>query len=231
MTVETDVRIQKLRFQLTPKHRGKRRVIPSGFQFGRWTVLVEMPQRTSNRRVFSVSCECGVEKEILLQSLLCGDSQSCGCLHADRSRDAMQTHGQAKHPLYSTWQGMIARCTNPRDRFYHAYGGRGITVCTEWIESPAAFFSAVGPKPFPQATIDRINNSLGYQPGNVRWASPTEQMRNTRSNVWVETPNGRVLLSDAAKNAGLKRETVFWRYRQGLPIDQVLSPTRKYKPR
>lgn len=83
-------------------------------------------------------------------------------------------------PEYSSWQGMLARCHNPKSPRYSDYGGRGIAVCDEWRESFAAFFEHVGPKPTPAHSVDRIDNESGYLPGNVRWASPTEQAGNRR---------------------------------------------------
>lgn len=95
-------------------------------------------------------------------------------------------HGHAKGrsgssftPTYRTWQGIIQRCTNPADSSYHRYGARGITVCERWREF-TLFLADVGEKP-PGTTIDRIDNSKGYEPGNTRWASVTEQNQNRRT--------------------------------------------------
>ena len=74
---------------------------------------------------------------------------------------------------------MLDRCLNPRLPSYPYYGGRGITVCDEWIESFDAFLAHVGIRP-EGTSIDRIDNDGNYEPGNVRWATPSEQMRNRR---------------------------------------------------
>lgn len=89
-------------------------------------------------------------------------------------------HGLACHPLYNTWRAMRARCYNQNAIEYDRYGGRGITVCPEWRESPAQFISDMGPKPTPKHTVERTNNDLGYSPENCRWATMTEQQRNKR---------------------------------------------------
>ena len=81
-------------------------------------------------------------------------------------------------PEYAAWRGIKCRCLNPKTRGYHRYGGRGITICAEWVDDYAAFFAHVGPRPSPKHSIDRIENNGNYEPGNVRWATAKEQMNN-----------------------------------------------------
>lgn len=88
------------------------------------------------------------------------------------------THGLSGTPTYKTWDGMIQRCTNPNHEAYERYGGRGITVCDKWL-SFDGFLADMGERP-SRTTIDRIDNELGYAPGNCRWASSTIQGRNRR---------------------------------------------------
>ncbi len=86
------------------------------------------------------------------------------------------------HPYYHRWRSMIQRCCNPAHPVFHHYGGRGITVCEEWLKDPFAYYAhleALGDCP-PGYSIDRINNDGNYEPGNVRWASASEQAYNRR---------------------------------------------------
>jgi len=85
-------------------------------------------------------------------------------------------------PLYGTWAGMIQRCTNPKHEAHKNYGGRGITVCDRWLTYEnwlADILGTLGPRP-EGMSLDRIDNDSGYRPGNMRWATATEQRINQR---------------------------------------------------
>ncbi len=151
------------------------------------------------------SCSDAIVVTVSLAGFLNGNTKSCGCLSREVKGDRLRelnrspehrelvlscntTHGMKHHPLYKTWQGMLARCENPDHRFYHRYGGRGITVCEEWhdvtrfIEDIEA---TIGPRPpdrYPSGkvvySLDREDNDGNYEPGKVRWATQSEQIRN-----------------------------------------------------
>jgi hypothetical protein len=112
---------------------------------------------------------------------------------------------------------MKDRCCNPNNKYWNRYGGRGIKVCDEWINDFARFLSEVGEKPAPEYSIDRIDNDGGYEPGNVRWASPSEQGRNRTRRARI---SGRPLFDGMNANEieppfGTPAETVRRRYRAG----------------
>ena len=77
---------------------------------------------------------------------------------------------------------MKARCLNPNNHAYAGYGGRGISVCSEWLGEGGfiRFLADMGEMPTGRS-LDRIDNGRGYSPGNCRWATPVEQQRNTRA--------------------------------------------------
>jgi hypothetical protein len=104
---------------------------------------------------------------------------------AEVRQDRRIKHGMVGHPLYRTWYGMMGRCENPADAHYHNYGGRGIRVCAQWHD-PRRFIAdieqLIGPRP-PGRTLDRYPDNDGdYEPGNVRWATKSQQARNRRPN-------------------------------------------------
>jgi len=93
---------------------------------------------------------------------------------------ARRKENGGKADVYNIWHLMRARCQSPRAAHYQDYGGRGITVCERWDADFAAFYADVGPRPSRNHSIDRINNDGNYEPGNVRWATASEQARNRR---------------------------------------------------
>ncbi len=89
-------------------------------------------------------------------------------------------HGRAGTPEYVSWVSAKSRTTNPKVVYWDSYGGRGITMCKEWRDNFLAFYKYMGPRP-PGHSLDRIENDGNYEPGNVRWATRKQQMRNTRA--------------------------------------------------
>lgn len=157
----------------------------TGQVFCRLTVLSRALRNTMhNRTCWECQCICGTLVTVAGSRLRSGNTRSCGCIHKEQLRKRQTTHGATRHgrwiPEYNSWVHMIQRTTNPRHKNWNHYGGRGISMCTEWRHSFAAFFAHVGPKPTPQHSIDRINVNGHYEPGNVRWATPKEQTQNRR---------------------------------------------------
>jgi hypothetical protein len=126
-------------------------------------------------------------------------------------------------PVYKQWFAMKARCTIPSHKAYAYYGGRGITVCAEWRHSFDTFYRDVGPRPSRRHTLDRIDNARGYEPGNVRWATRLQQMRNTRVNRWLELNGERLTIQDWARRIGASHATIHTRLQRGWPLDKALT--------
>lgn len=140
------------------------------------------------------------------------------------------THGMSKSPEYSSWSNMRARCTNPNHPDFSRYGGRGITVHDDWNRQPNGFhnfFDHVGPKPFPGATIDRIDVNGNYEPGNVRWLSRAQQNRNRRDTIYCEFGGERVSIADLAARFGVPLSRLRERMERGWSVERaVMEPPR-----
>ena len=167
--------------------------IALGQTFGKWRVVgpaVSSPKGRSHQCV----CECGKERMVANYALTSGKSRSCGCMVIVASR-AKATHGDSirgKVTPYSTWQGMKTRCTNPQVKCYKHYGGRGITICVEWLASYETFKSwAVANGWSSELELDRRDTNGNYCPENCRWVPHAVNMSNCRNTrhvtAWGET--------------------------------------------
>lgn len=199
----------------------------TGMTFGR--LMVMRRAQTLNRSIrWECLCECGNTSVSRSQNLLSGHTQSCGCIQ----REKVTTHGHTKNgvsrKMYGAWRGIVARCTKPRDRHWAMYGGRGITVCGQWLKFEN-FFADMGEPPTAQHSIDRIDNSGNYEPGNCRWATKKEQSRNTRANRIVDVDGQRKTVIEWSEIVGLTHNLILKRLNAGwTPEMATSSPPRPY---
>ena len=149
-----------------------------GKKYNRLTILEYIPKRrqTKGRENSKVVClcECGNKSIAQYPAVKSGKIKSCGCYH----REIITTHLMSKTAEYRAWDGMKARCSQPKRDDYVRYGGRGIKVCDRWANSFENFFKDMGAKPTKSHSLDRINNDGNYEPENCRWATVLEQNRN-----------------------------------------------------
>jgi len=164
-----------------------------------------------------------------------GDQVSCGCARTERAISngkASRRHGESHHhrtPEYRAWRAMLNRCRNPRCPQWADYGGRGIRVCDAWAASYEKFLADVGRRPSPALSIDRIDGNSHYEPGNVRWATDTEQIRNRRNTIRVRWEGEELPLIDLCERLGVPYTRAISRHMRGLPIEKVMSPERGHR--
>lgn len=141
-------------------------------------------------------------------------------------RQSNARHGMSNTREYRIWKAMINRCRNPNAQDWRYYGGIGIAVCKAWQRSFMAFYTELGPCP-ARFTIDRIETTRGYMPGNCRWASRATQSKNQRRSYWLTFRGECKHVADWAKETGIPRATLVERINRGLPVKSILtSPLR-----
>ena len=162
----------------------------TGKKFGRLTVICEADQKWGHRH-WRCSCECGRECVAAGTELKRSRTRSCGCVHKEK-----MTHGECadlgKFREYRIWRDMKSRCSNPKATGYGYYGAKGITVCPEWRKSFEQLLSDMGRAPTKFHSIDRMDPTGGYEPGNCRWATPREQAANKEH--WRNLEIGEIVL-------------------------------------
>ena len=187
-----------------------------GQQYGRLVVFEKSGVRGGGR-LWICRCECGNEIIVQGNNLHSGNTQSCGCSR----KPINKTHGLTGTSIYNIWRQMIQSCTNPKASSYDRYGAKGINVCDHW-RAFANFYADMGDRP-EGMSIDRINSSGDYEPGNCQWSTPTEQNRNRSSNrmetLWGKTQS----LADWADELNIDYQLVHRRIRDGWNVQTALT--------
>mgnify|MGYP003307283259 CR=1 FL=1 len=146
-------------------------------------------------------CDCGTTKGVKGSHLKDGSSKSCGCIQ--KGNKPWNYKGEYRRKLHNVWSNMISRCTDKRKESFQNYGGRGITVCDEWMDSFDAFVEWMNENGYrPGLTLDRIDNDKGYCPSNCRLATMKEQQNNRRNNRKISFNGKEFTISQLSKMTG-----------------------------
>lgn len=196
----------------------------TGYRFGRLKVTGRAPDHftKSGTRItmWNCICDCGQQKQVCANALRKGSVISCGC-YSKEVKSARITehnrqnakHGYSKERLHAIWSGMINRCYNSRNKYFATYGGRGITVCDEWLDyivfrDWSLKHGYAETAKYGECTLDRIDNAKGYSPDNCRWATAEQQANNRRSNVLVTAFGKTQNLKSWSEETGIKYGTL-----------------------
>lgn len=134
------------------------------------------------------------------------------------------THKQSRTRLYRIWASMKTRCYNSNHMYYKNYGGRGITVCDEWRRDFVSFMRWAQEAGYDDSlSIDRIDNDKGYCPENCRWATLSQQMRNTRISHRITASGETRTLAEWSEITGLRQTTIRGRLRRGWAPEEAIS--------
>jgi hypothetical protein len=178
------------------------------------TVGLDTPAADGHAR-WKCRCDCGVECTLQSNVLKRSKHASCGCKVSQLIADSSTKHGYHGTSTYSSWRAAIYRCHNGESKDFHKYGARGIQVCQRWRDSFEAFLADMGERP-DGTTIDRYPNKDGnYEPGNCRWATPSEQARNRHSSLSVQWKGESRHLGDVAAELGISYRAAHSRHQRG----------------
>jgi len=210
-----------------------------GRQIGKLTVIEQAPsrvapngKRSTSLRYWKCLCECGQTTEVQERNLLKKKrpTRSCGCLRHE-TKPGLK-HGRCGSKEYEAWRACIRRCSDPNDKTWSEYGGRGIKVCSRWLRFEN-FLEDMGEAPSSDYSLGRKDNDGDYCPENCRWETWTEQANNKRNNQTLIHNGEAKTIAEWAKLAGLKPSTLRMRLtKYGMSIAEAIErPIDNHKRR
>jgi len=184
-------------------------------------------------------CDCGNKTIVRSSRLTLGRTKSCGCLVKENYKIATpasaiknKTHGDSKTRLYGVYHRMTARCCYSKNKDYKDYGGRGITVCSEWLENYEAFRDwavANGYNDNSRLTIDRIDVNGNYEPSNCRWVTNKVQQRNKRNNRLITIDGITKTIFEWAEIYKIGIGILYYRLKNGMDaVSAITKPVKHY---
>jgi len=226
--------------EFTPKHRGIKRVtlycchscsllgnrteIEVGLKINMLTYLsneeskpfINSRGEKSALRFIKCICDCGNITIIRFLSFKKGATKSCGCI---RHIGKPKIHGLSRHPLYDVRKNMIARCYDSSNISYINYGGRGVTVCEEWINSLTSFYEWAinnGWEKGLEIDKDIIGNGLLYSPGTCCFVTKIKNANNKRNTIRITIDDKELSIKDICDKYGLSRKIIYTRIKKGI---------------
>lgn len=195
----------------------------TGQRFGMLTV-VGRAENQGKAVCWHCLCDCGKSINATTSNLRRGYIKSCGCQKAETLQQMRKTHGLSKTRLYSVWRAMKTRCYVNSDSSFPFYGGRGISVCEDWLNSFQSFYLwSISHGYVEGLSIDRIDDNGDYCPENCRWSTSQEQANNTRRNYNITYKSNTKTLAEWSRITGLGYHTIQDRLNAGWSIERALT--------
>lgn len=194
-----------------------------GQRFGKLTVL-EISHRGKDRKYFwKCRCDCGNEIVVAGSNLKTGNTKSCGCLNTEKRIERKKTHGMYGTRIYRIWNGIIMRCEDKNIPLYERYGGKGISVCSEWHDFKVFYKWAIENGYQENLTIDRIDYNGNYEPSNCRWADAITQANNTSRNFYIKYNGETHTLTEWSRILNFSYELVKHRLYRGWDFEKAIN--------
>lgn len=200
---------------------GRKMIDLSGKRFGKLVAISIDHTGNYKRTYWNCVCDCGGKRIVSGDHLRSGDVTDCGCFRMHTAN--WKKHGMCNSRLYTIWSLMKERCFNPKRKEYVNYGGRGISVCEEWLDSSKFIEWALNNGYSENLTIDRIDNNGDYCPDNCRWITKKEQMNNRRNNHYIIYKGCKKTISQMAEENGLSYSQLSKRLKLGWSIERAIS--------
>lgn len=203
----------------------------SGQKFGRLTAL-EVDRNDKGKIYWLCKCDCGNSCTVLTNRLTSGHTKSCGCIEKEKIGNLNKTHGKYRTRIYRIYQQMVSRCYKEYSTKYNDYGGRGITICPEWLGEHGFenFFEWSMKNGYAEnLTIDRINNDGNYEPSNCRWATVKQQANNRRTSRYIDVDGEKMTVAMFSDMNGINsRLFVTRRLDKGYDYKKILEDYKKH---
>ena len=208
----------------------------TGEKYNKLTVLKRVKNQKKST-MWLCECDCGNKVIVSAGNLKNNHTTSCGCYAKQNSKSRMQNkqNPMYKHGLYNTrineiWNAMKKRCYLKSHMAYSSYGGRGITICDEWLNRENGFVNfynwAMDNGYQDNLSIDRINVDGNYEPNNCRWVTTEEQQNNKRNNRIIEYNGEKKTLAQWSKIYGINYKTLLSRIRSKKTTQELFAPVK-----
>ena len=209
-------------------------------KYGRLTALeyshtVKSASGKSRRTYWVFQCECGNIKVLRMDGVVSGKIKSCGCLKKEQDEINLNrkgskptkynSEGLSNHPLYHKWLGIKRRCYNKNDSSYDNYGGRGITMCDEWLYDFKSFFDWSINNGWEEGLqIDRIDNDGNYEPSNCRFVDIKTNCNNRRTTIKITFNGITKSATEWAEDLNVNPKDIYYLHnRKGIPYEHIIE--------
>lgn len=190
-------------------------------RFGKLTVLKIDENKSRGELYWLCLCDCGNLKSIQGRKLRSGWTKSCGCLQKEWAKENFSTHKMSETSLYKVWENMKTRCFNPKSNRFYRYGGRGITICDEWLDFKSFSEWALLNGYKDGLSLERKNIDKDYEPGNCCWIPIEKQAQNKSNTVWITYQDKKMCMAEFSKIANVSINVIRNRLKKGMTGDQI----------